>query len=83
MWRQSGVIPVVTTPIVSVILYKFVTEHVSINLSNPGYFYVITTTESFPLTPIDVIPDVLTALNEFSTYFNLPSGLNTVIYNSC
>ena len=52
--------PVVTTPIDGVILNMFVTVYASISLS-PTLFSVITTHESFPLIPIDVKPDNLTA----------------------
>jgi len=68
MALQSAGIPVVRQPIVSQILYRLVTVSSSILFSGT-LFSVITTTQSLPFNPIDVNPDVLTALNAYSMVF--------------
>ena len=46
------------------------------------FFWVTTHTESFPRTPMDVIPAAFTALNAYSTWKRRPSGENIVMWRS-
>ena len=70
-----------TTPMVSVIWYMLVTDSGSCSLS--GILRCVsTTTESAPRTPIDANPDVLIALNAYSTWYSRPSGEKIVMWRS-
>ena len=42
--------------------------HIDQQILTGTFFWVTTQTESFPLTPIEVIPAALTALKAYSTY---------------
>ena len=65
--RASGTMPVITSPILSVMWYMFVTESASCSLS--GILRCVSTThESEPRTPTEVRPLVLMALKAYSTW---------------
>lgn len=43
------------------------------------FFCEMSTAESLPVTPMDVMLAELIALNEYSTWYNLPSGEKMVM----